>query len=221
MANVDKIILEEGYGCNIELIPGATTATFATMNEKGEPHVAAELWTNAVSVELEKAMGEGRLHSAVRGPITELGEGWWVTRDIETTSRIQNSSGHFRAPDLFPDKEDPSKGAFIGCPAGWGCQLSNQQLFKAFEMEKKGWVLADPGSQAGLDASMAKAAQRDDNWLGYYWSPTAPVGKYEMKLMDFGVPSRALKTGTATLLAQRNVLIQSHLHGLNLLFKLL
>jgi glycine betaine/proline transport system substrate-binding protein len=91
-------------------------------------------------------------------------------------------------PDLFPDKEDPSKGAFIGCPAGWGCQLSNQQLFKAFEMEKKGWVLVDPGSQAGLDASMAKAAQRDENWLGYYWSPTAPVGKYEMALMDFGVP---------------------------------
>ena len=24
MANVDKIILEEGYGCTIELIPGAT-----------------------------------------------------------------------------------------------------------------------------------------------------------------------------------------------------
>ena len=55
-------------------------------------------------------------------------------------------------------------------------------------MEKKGWVLVDPGSQAGLDASMAKAAQRDENWLGYYWSPTAPVGKYKMQLMDFGVP---------------------------------
>ena len=84
MANVDKIILEEGYGCSIELIPGATTATFATMNEKGEPHVAAELWTNAVSVELEKAVGEGRLHSAVRGPITELGEGWYAHNEPES-----------------------------------------------------------------------------------------------------------------------------------------
>ena len=34
MANVDKIILEEGYGCNVELVPGATTTTFASMNEK-------------------------------------------------------------------------------------------------------------------------------------------------------------------------------------------
>ena len=189
MANVDKIILEEGYGCKIELIPGATTATFATMNEKGMPNVAAELWTNAVSVELEKAMSEGRLHSAVKGPITELGEGWWVTPGtLKRHPEFKTVLDILERPDLFPDKEDPSKGAFIGCPAGWGCQLSNQQLFKGFDMEKKGWVLVDPGSQAGLDASMAKAAQRDQNWLGYYWSPTAAAGKYEMQLMDFGVP---------------------------------
>ena len=189
MANVDKIILEEGYGCAIELIPGATTATFATMNEKGQPAVAAELWTNAVSNELQKAMDEGRLHSAIKGPITELGEGWWVTPGtLKRNPEFKTVLDILERPDLFPDKEDPSKGAFIGCPAGWGCQLSNQQLFKAYEMEKKGWVLVDPGSQAGLDASMAKAAQRDQNWLGYYWSPTAPVGKYKMQLMDFGVP---------------------------------
>ena len=30
IANVDKFILEEGYGCKVELIPGATTATFVT-----------------------------------------------------------------------------------------------------------------------------------------------------------------------------------------------
>jgi len=189
MANVDKIILEEGYGCSIELIPGATTATFATMNEKGQPEVAAELWTNAVSVELEKAISEGRLHSAVRGPITELGEGWWVTPGtLERHPEFKTVLDILERPDLFPDKEDPSKGAFIGCPAGWGCQLSNQNLFRAFDMEAKGWVLVDPGSQAGLDASMAKAAQRDENWFGYYWSPTAPVGKFNMQLMDFGVP---------------------------------
>ena len=91
-------------------------------------------------------------------------------------------------PDLFPAKEDPSKGEFIGCPAGWGCQLSNINLFRAFKMEDKGWILVDPGSQAGLDASMAKAVQRGDNWFGYYWSPTSLIGKYNMKLMDFGVP---------------------------------
>ena len=34
MAEVDKVILEKGYGCEVELIPGATMPTFASMDEK-------------------------------------------------------------------------------------------------------------------------------------------------------------------------------------------
>ena len=91
-------------------------------------------------------------------------------------------------PEWFPYKEDPSKGAFMGCPAGWGCQLANANLFKAFEMEKKGWVLIDPGSAAGLDGSISKAADSGDPWFGYYWNPTSMVGKYDLQPVDFGVP---------------------------------
>ncbi len=189
MANVDKFILENGYGCDIELVPGATTTTFASMNEKGQPDVAPELWINAVREPLFKAMDEGRLHSAVAGPITELGEGWWVTPTfVEAHPELDTVVKILERPDLFPDAEDPSKGAFVGCPAGWGCQLANANLFRAFDMEAKGWVLVDPGSAAGLDGSIAKAANRGDNWLGYYWAPTAIIGKYDLKPMDFGVP---------------------------------
>jgi glycine betaine/proline transport system substrate-binding protein len=186
MANVDAFILENGYGCSVELVPGATTTTFASMNEKGQPDVAGELWINAVREPLFKAMDEGRLHSAIEGPITDLGEGWWVTPafakahpDLNTVEKV------LARPDLFPDTENPDKGAFVGCPAGWGCQLANANLFRAFEMEKKGWKLIDPGSAAGLDGSMAKAAERGENWLGYYWSPTALIGKYNMQFLPF------------------------------------
>ena len=189
MANVDKIILEEGYGCEIELVAGATTTTFASMNEKGQPDVAAELWINAVREPLFAAMDEGRLHSARKMPITDLGEGWWVpSYTLEKNPGIKTVLDILERPDLFPAKEDPSKGEFIGCPAGWGCQLSNINLFRAFEMEKKGWVLVDPGSAAGLDGSMAKAVERGENWFGYYWSPTSMIGKYKMHKLNFGVP---------------------------------
>ena len=63
MAEVDKIILEEGYGCNVELVPGATMPTFTSMQEKGEPDIAPEFWANAAKVELEAAVAEGKLHS--------------------------------------------------------------------------------------------------------------------------------------------------------------
>ena len=116
MANVDKIILEEGYGCEVELVAGATMPTFTSMNEKGEPDVAGELWINAVREPLFAAMDEGRLKSAVKGPITQLGEGWWVPP--HTAEKHPEIVGDINAllarPDLFPHPEDPSKGAFVG-----------------------------------------------------------------------------------------------------------
>ncbi len=188
MANVDKIILEAGYGCNVELIPGATTTTFASMNEKGQPDIAGELWINAVMEPLTKAMDEGTLHSANSGPITELGEGWWIPpATLAANPDLKTVLDVLERPDLFPDVEDPSKGAFIGCPAGWGCQLANANLFRAFDMEAKGWKLVDPGSAAGLDGSMTKAVERGENWFGYYWSPTAMIGKHKMVKLDWGV----------------------------------
>ena len=73
MANVDKIILEKGYGCSVEMVAGATMPTFTSMNEKGQPDIAGELWANAVANPLKKAVAEGRLHSVNDGPITGLG----------------------------------------------------------------------------------------------------------------------------------------------------
>jgi glycine betaine/proline transport system substrate-binding protein len=189
MANVDRVILEAGYGCEIELITGATMPTFTSMNEKGAPDVAAEQWANAVANPLAKAVAEGRLHIANKAPITGLGEGWWVTPGtLKRHPELKTALDILDHPELFPYAEDSSKGAFVGCPAGWGCQLANANLYRAFEMEKKGWVLVDPGSAAGLDGSIAKAAESDKNWFGYYWNPTSIIGKYNMQPIDFGVP---------------------------------
>lgn len=186
MANVDAIILEEGYGCDVELIPGATQTTFASMNEKGEPDVAPELWANAVRTLLDAAAEEGRLHTVNMGPITGLGEGWWVTEKFATDYPDLNTVEKLLAhPELFPYVEDETKGAFMGCPAGWGCQLVNANMFRAFGMEDKGWVLVDPGSAAGLDGSIAKAVERDEPWFGYYWNPTAVIGKYKLQMLPF------------------------------------
>ena len=67
MANVDKIILEKGYDCEVELVAGATMPTFTSMNEKGMPDIAPELWSNAVKVPLSKAKDEKRLFVANSG----------------------------------------------------------------------------------------------------------------------------------------------------------
>ena len=189
MANVDKIILEEGYGCDIELVVGGTTAIFAAMNEKGEPQIAGEQWVNALRPILDPALEEGRIIAINEGPILGLGEGWWITPNtVEAHPELKTALDWIEHPELFPSAEDPSKGAFVGCPAGWGCQQNNISLFEAFDMEEKGWVLIDPGSAAGLDGSIAKASERGENWFGYYWSPTSIIGKYDLQSIPFGVP---------------------------------
>ena len=186
MANVDAIILEAGYGCVVTLVQGANLTIFASMNERGQPHVAPELWPNSVQIPLDAAKAEGRMLALNDGPITGLGEGWWVTPgfhaeypELDTVEKL------VQRPDLFPHPEDPSMGAFHSCPSGWACQMINANLFRAFGMDELGWRLIDPGSAAGLDASMARAAERGEPWFGYYWSPTAMIGRYDMVMLPF------------------------------------
>lgn len=189
MANIDKIVLEKGFGCNVELIQADTVPAFTSMNEKGSPDIVPELWANSFITPLNKAIKEGRLHRLNKGPITGLGEGWWVTPAFRKKHpEIKTVMDLLKRPDLFPHPEDKSKGGFVTCPAGWACQLSNANLFRAFEMEKKGWKLIDPGSAAGLDGTIAKAAERGQNWVGYYWAPTAMIGKYNLVKLDWGIP---------------------------------
>ena len=63
MAEVDKFILENGFGCEVELVEGATMPTFTSMAEKGEPDVAPEFWANAALVPLQAAEAEGTIVS--------------------------------------------------------------------------------------------------------------------------------------------------------------
>ncbi|TRL39876.1 ABC transporter substrate-binding protein [Rhizobium straminoryzae] len=188
-AHVDKLILEKGYGCNVTLVTGDTMPTFTSMNEKGQPDVAPELWVNAVRTALDKAISEGRLIQAA--PLLSDGgvEGWWIPKfladahpDIKT---VQDALKH---PELFPAPEDPSKGAVTNCPAGWNCQVSTANLYRALGAKKLGFDLVDTGSAAGLDGSIANAFENKKGWLGYYWAPTAILGKYDMVRLSFGVP---------------------------------
>ncbi|OCX66759.1 ABC transporter substrate-binding protein [Thioclava sp. SK-1] len=186
---VDKIVLEAGYGCDVTLVTGDTMPTFTSMNEKGEPDVAPELWVDAVKVALDAAKAEGRLVETV--PLLKDGgvQGWWIPKYIQDAHPdIKTVADALEHPELFPAPEDPSRGGVYNCPAGWNCQISTANLFEAYGAEDKGFDLVDTGSAAGLDGSLANAYEREEGWMGYYWAPTAILGKYDMVLLDAGVP---------------------------------
>lgn len=189
LANIDNIILSKGYGCEVDLVPGDTMPTLTGMMEKGQPDVAPEAWINAVRVPLDAAVAEGRLHYAAEALKDGGVEGWWIPKYVaDAHPEIKTIDDALKQPKLFPAPESKGKGGVYNCPAGWNCQLTTASAFKAWGAAKKGFVLVNTGSAAGLDGSIAKAYERKQGWLGYYWAPTSILGKYEMVKLDAGVP---------------------------------
>jgi glycine betaine/proline transport system substrate-binding protein len=188
MANLDKLILQHGFGCDAELIPGDTMPTGTSMIEKGEPDIAPELWSNSFAEALKKGMAEKRLRIAGKSLSDGGEEGFWVPQYmVDMDPSLATISGIKKNAKLFKHPEDPDKSGFIGCPAGWNCQISSGHQFTALKLADAGFELVDPGSAAGLDGSIAKAYERKQAWFGYYWAPTAILGKYKMVKVDFGV----------------------------------
>ncbi|RTE66776.1 ABC transporter substrate-binding protein [Amphritea opalescens] len=187
IANVDKFILEHGYGCEAELVPGDTMPTGTSMIEKSEPDIAPEMWSNAMRDALDKGVAEKRLRFAGNSLSDGGEEGFWIPEYlVKEYPELATIEGVKKHAALFKHPEDRSKYAFYGCPAGWNCQISASNLFKALNLADVGFDLIDPGSGAGLSGSIAKAFAREEPWFGYYWAPTAVLGKYKMVKVDFG-----------------------------------
>lgn len=187
MANVDAFVLRHGYGCDTEIVPGDTMPTGTSMIEKGEPNVAPELWSNSFKEALDRGVREGRLLIAGKSLADGGEEGFWVPKYmVDKDPSLATIEGVVRNAKLFRNPEDPSTSLFMGCPAGWNCQISAENLYRALQLEEAGFELGDPGSGAALAGSIAKAYNRGEAWFGYYWAPTALLGKYAMVKVDFG-----------------------------------
>jgi len=187
IANIDQFILEKGYGCDAELVPGDTMPTGTSMIEKGEPDIAPEMWSNSMRVALDKGVAEKRLRYAGNSLLDGGEEGFWVPQYmVDKDPSLATIEGVIKNVSLFKHPEDPDKSAFYGCPAGWNCQISSGNLYRALGLSDKGFELIDPGSGAGLSGSIAKAYTRQEPWFGYYWAPTSVLGKYKMVKIDFG-----------------------------------
>ncbi|WP_211091881.1 ABC transporter substrate-binding protein [Vibrio agarilyticus] len=187
VANIDQFILVNGYGCEAELIPGDTMPTGTSMIEKGQPDIAPEMWTNVMKEAIDKGVAENRLRYAGKMLVEGGEEGFWVPGYlVEKYPELSTIEGVKKHAKLFTHPEDPDTSAFYNCPAGWGCQISAAHLFNAMELEDAGFTLVDPGSGAGLSGSIAKAFAQEEPWFGYYWAPTAILGKFKMVKVDFG-----------------------------------
>ena len=78
VTNVATFIMEQGYGCDVTIVPSDTVPAVTSVAENGEPDIVTELWLNSA--------GEAYLRLEEQGKVERLGkvldpggvEGWWI-----------------------------------------------------------------------------------------------------------------------------------------------
>ncbi|MEJ5022764.1 ABC transporter substrate-binding protein [Ochrobactrum vermis] len=188
LSNLDKLILNEGYGCSADITLGDTVPTITSMAEKGQPDIAPEAWIDLLPDVVGKGTQGGKIVQ-VGSPLPDGGiQGWYIPAyTAQEHPDIKTIPDMLKHPELFPSTDDPSKGAVLNGPQGWGGTVTTSQLFKALKGEAANFNLVDTGSAAGLDGAIAKAYERKQNVVAFYWEPTALLGKYPMVRLDPGV----------------------------------
>jgi glycine betaine/proline transport system substrate-binding protein len=186
-ARVLQRILEDGYGCNTGLMPAEMIPTATSMLTKNQPTIAPEFWVSTAASVWEKLMEKGNVYLASNTYVNGGREGWWVPDYVlEANPGLRSVEDLKSYPELFQEITSDGKGRVYGCPPGAFCEIISNNLFKALELDKHGFEEApfQPGSWANIKVAIARKAARKQAYVGYYWGPTAVVGKYNLKLLE-------------------------------------
>lgn len=181
MTYVDQFILSNGYGCKVEVVAGDTVPTITSLIEKGQPDVISEATPSLLGDVYTSGAAEGRVSQIGTAISDGQVSGWYILKYVaDAHPDIKSVTDAVAHPELFPAPEDASKGGVIQGPQGWGDTVVTAQLYKALDLDNKGFVLVPSGSAAALDGAIAKAYEQKRGFIAQYWAPTSLLVKYPM-----------------------------------------
>lgn len=184
-------ILKQGYGYEVEYMPGNTIPLFAGLT-RGDIDVNMEVWVANQREAYDKAIKAGQVID-LGSNFPDSWQGWMVPTYVikgDAKKGIKPFAPDLKSVEdlpkywkLFKDPEDPSKGIFYSCIPGWECEKINEAKLKAYGLDKY-YNHFPPGSYAALVGSLAAAIKKGKPWFGYHWAPTWPLGKYDMTPLE-------------------------------------
>ncbi len=179
-------LMRDGFGCEVTDIPGATIPLINGL-ARGDVDVIMEIWRNNLA--------EAWLIAEKRGQVKDIGtnfpdavQGWYVPRYVvegpeAPAPGLKHVSDLPRYKKLFEDREEPGKGRFYNCIAGWACEIVNTRKLEAYGLEAD-YTNFLPGTGEALAAAVAGAVKRKRPILFYYWSPTWLTGLYDLVRLE-------------------------------------
>jgi glycine betaine/proline transport system substrate-binding protein len=179
-------ILKEGYRCSVDSLPGGTIPLQQAV-VRGDLDIVMEVWTANPTQVWQDGMTAGK---AVQLGTTfpDAVEGWWVPRYLvegpdASAPNLKSVADLADYKHLFADPEEPGKGRFYNCPAGWNCEVVNSRKLVAYDLEEY-YTNFRPGTGASLSAAAESAFRRKKPIVLYYWTPTWLMGKFDFIKLD-------------------------------------
>lgn len=181
LVDIERFIMEKGYGCKTETLPTETLPALTAL-VRGDLDINSEIWLNSVADPWVRAEKTGKVKRI--GDIYMGGEGWFIPRyTAERFPELKAATDLPRFKDKFKNPEEPGKGRFYGCPAGWGCEVASTNLFRALGLGDT-FSLYSPGTGAAQKAALTSAYKRKQDIVFYYWFPTPLVGALDLVKLE-------------------------------------
>ena len=182
-------MIERGYGCTTQTVPG-NTVTLEQALADDDIQILGEEWVSRSDV-WKKAAAAGTVR-AVGHPFSDAREGWYVPDYLVHGPKAAAPGlhavaqlGNPRYVALFRDPEQPAKGRFLNCPSGWTCEGVNSAKLHAYGLDDA-YVDFRPGTGPAMDAAITSAYLQGQPVLFYYWSPSPIAGR--LKLVQLTEP---------------------------------
>lgn len=179
VSSVATFLMTSGYGCDVTAFPSDPNPALTSVAETGQPDILTEIWTNSAPA-LAGMIADGSI-SVVANVLSDGGVGgWYVPRYlVEEHPELATVEGLAANPELIG-------GLLNNCPDGWTCKNTNTNLLRALGLGEDEVENFIHGSGDTLAASMAAAYSSREPWVGYYWEPTALLGRLDMVRIDMG-----------------------------------
>lgn len=188
---VAQRIVRDGFGCAVDTIPGATIPLLNGLS-RGEIQVVMEVWMSNPPPSWTEGVAAGKLvEVGINFP--DATQGWYVPRYLvegpgAPAAGLKSVADLPRFKALFADPEEPAKGRFLNCPAGWQCEVFNDKKLAAYGLSDS-FTNFRPGTGAALDAAVVSALTRKRPVLFYYWGPTWLLGQWGLDLVQLDEPA--------------------------------
>jgi glycine betaine/proline transport system substrate-binding protein len=153
---------------------------------KGDIHIIMEIWLANESKVWLDGVAAGKV-SAIGVNMADAVQAWYVPRYLvegpnAPAKGLRSVADLPRFKGLFADPEEPGKGRFYNCMAGWACETLNTKRLAGYGLSEH-FTNVRPGSGAALDAAIISALKRRKPIVFYYWGPSWLLGQHAEELI--------------------------------------